>query len=76
VQKAWFTDKDVVTIRRVVPSEAAAAAVPGRVSAAAANGAATSLASLMSVLGDAGAAGSGTAQQLIAARAALSGGIS
>lgn len=71
VQKAWFTDKDVVTIRRVVPSEAAAASPGGT-----ADGAATSLASLMSVLGGSGAAGSGTAQQLLAARAALSGGIS
>jgi peptidoglycan DL-endopeptidase CwlO len=34
VQKAWFTDKDIVTIRRVVPSEATAPAATASASAA------------------------------------------
>src|SRR3954464_8616624 len=33
VQKAWFTDKDIVTIRRVVPSAAPASASPAAPSA-------------------------------------------
>src|SRR3954453_14018382 len=46
VQKAWFTDKDIVPIRRVVPSESPAAA-----SAAARSAAAVQAASLASALG-------------------------
>ena len=46
VQKAWFTDKDIVTIRRVVPSEAVATA-----GAAGTSAAAVQAASLASALG-------------------------
>jgi hypothetical protein len=89
VQKAWFTDKDVVTIRRVVPSEAPTAAAP----TAAVHGASlsstlggfstddapggiggpsgTDLSSLLSSLGASGTSSPGTAQQLLAARAAM-----
>ena len=63
LQKAWFDDADVVTIRRVVPSETA-------VTPAATAAADTSLSSLLSSLGGS----SSTAQQLLAARAALTGG--
>jgi cell wall-associated NlpC family hydrolase len=59
LQKAWFTDEDIVTIRRVVPGAAPAATA-----------AATSPASLLSSLGSWGATTS-SAQQLLAARAAL-----
>ena len=92
VQKAWFTDKDVVTIRRVVPSEAPAAttlsaapliapasvaarsslsSVLGGLSEGGASTSSPSLSSLLSTLGTSGSTGSGTAQQLLAARAAL-----
>ncbi|MDQ1530111.1 MAG: peptidoglycan DL-endopeptidase CwlO [Microbacteriaceae bacterium] len=62
LQKAWFTDKDVVTIRRVVPSAADVAA-----------SASASPDALLSSLGSWGstAANPSTAQQLLAARAAL-----
>jgi hypothetical protein len=46
VQKAWFTDKDIVTIRRVVPSESTAPAATASTSAAA-----VQAASLASALG-------------------------
>lgn len=74
VQKAWFTDKDVLAIRRVVPSEAAAPArtvqaAPLGGSSGAAPGA--SLSSLLSALGASGTASTSTTQQLLAARAAL-----
>jgi cell wall-associated NlpC family hydrolase len=51
VQKAWFTDKDIVTIRRVVPSEAAPAA-------ATTSAAAVQAASLASALGGLSGGGS------------------
>jgi cell wall-associated NlpC family hydrolase len=85
VQKAWFTDKDVVTIRRIVPAtgDAASGASSANVAALSAmlgggssafgagSGSDTSLSSLLSTLGASGS--SSTAQQLIAARAALTG---
>jgi cell wall-associated NlpC family hydrolase len=93
VQKAWFTDKDIVTIRRVVPSETPATASSGRTPAASVQAASIasalgdfsaddsasgvdgasspSLSSLLSTLGASGTGSSGTAQQLLAARAAL-----
>lgn len=58
LQKVWFTDKDIVTIRRVVPS--AAPAAPADPSAA-----------LLSSPASWGAASPAAAQQLLAARAAL-----
>jgi peptidoglycan DL-endopeptidase CwlO len=58
LQKAWFTDKDIVTIRRVVPSATAAA---------------PTAASLLSSVDLSGSANPSTAQQLLAARAALLG---
>jgi cell wall-associated NlpC family hydrolase len=94
VQKAWFTDKDIVTIRRIVPAtgDATAATSGGTSAATTANVAAlsamlgggsssslvgstggTSLSSLLSTLGAGGS--TGTAQQLLAARAAISGGV-
>ena len=97
VQKAWFTDKDVVTIRRVVPSEAtqtpattatSAAAVQAASLASALGGLSTgdssnglaangssdtslSLSSLLASIGASSAGSTGTAQQLLAARAAM-----
>src|SRR3954451_10573563 len=97
VQKAWFTDKDIVTIRRVVPSEAPAAAPATAPSAAAVRAASLasalgglttddgssglggessgtslcSLSSLLPTLGASGTGSAGTAQQLLAARAAM-----
>jgi cell wall-associated NlpC family hydrolase len=81
VQKAWFTDKDVVTIRRVVPSETPSAGAAGTTLRAASlasslggvGGTAgdTSLSSLLSSLGASGSASTGTTQQLLAARAAI-----
>jgi cell wall-associated NlpC family hydrolase len=93
VQKAWFTDKDIVTIRRVVPSDAPATTPSPSTSAASVQAASiasalggfstddsssgvdgssgTSLSSLLSTLGASGTGSSGTAQQLLAARAAL-----
>jgi cell wall-associated NlpC family hydrolase len=56
LQKVWFTDKDIVTIRRVVPSAAPAA---------------TASAALLSSPASWGATSSTAAQQLLAARAAL-----
>ncbi|HEV7623718.1 MAG TPA: C40 family peptidase [Amnibacterium sp.] len=93
VQKAWFTDKDIVAIRRIVPATGdAAAAAGGASSATGADVAAlsamlgrgssssvlgstggTSLSSLLSTLGATGS--SSTAQQLLAARAAIGGGL-
>jgi cell wall-associated NlpC family hydrolase len=88
VQKAWFTDKDIVTIRRIVPAtgeatasgtsaanEAALSAMLGRGSSSSLLGSTggTSLSSLLSTLGAGGS--TGTAQQLLAARAAISGGV-
>lgn len=94
LQKAWFTDKDIVTIRRIVPATAAlptagSAAAVGTASDVAALSAmfgsgsspspdstssgATSLSSLLSTLGAGGS--STTAQQLLAARAAIAGGV-
>jgi peptidoglycan DL-endopeptidase CwlO len=60
VQKAWFTDKDIVTIRRVVPSEATAPAATA--SASAANVQAASLASALGGFSadDSSSASSGT----------------
>jgi len=49
VQKAWFTDKDIVTIRRVVPSEATGTAGTG--GTAGTSAAAVQAASLASALG-------------------------
>jgi hypothetical protein len=86
VQKAWFTDKDVVTIRRVVPSEAPATGASATTLQAASLASAlgglstgdgssgssdSSLSSLLSSLGASGTASSSTAQQLLAARSAL-----
>ena len=77
VQKVWFDDKDITTIRRVVPSEAPAPSGVSRSSPASALEAGlaanptSSLSSLLSTLGTSGSTGSGTAQQLLAARAAL-----
>ena len=92
VQKAWFTDKDITTIRRIVPAtgDAAAAASAGGVSASTTanldalsamlgqnasssfgSGTDTSLSSLLSTLGVSGS--SSTAQQLLAARASITG---
>jgi peptidoglycan DL-endopeptidase CwlO len=86
VQKAWFTDKDIVTIRRIVPpagtatgtgpDAAALSAVLGGSSsslAGSAGGGGASLSSLLSTLGAGGS--SSTAQQLLAARAAIAGGV-
>jgi cell wall-associated NlpC family hydrolase len=88
VEKIWFTDADVTSIRRVVPStatEAAAATSTSSTQAAAlaqlsdvlggstgSDSSGLSLSSLMSSLGSSGAS-SGTASQLLAARAALAG---
>ena len=90
VQKAWFTDKDIVTIRRIVPAtgDAAAASTGGVSASTTANlaalsamlgqstsssmtGSDTSLSSLLSTLGVSGS--SSTAQQLLAARASITG---
>lgn len=96
LQKAWFTDKDIVTIRRIVPatgeattsasgatSPATAADVAG-LSAMFGGGSSstllgptsssTSLSGLLSTLGASGSS-STTAQQLLAARAAITGGV-
>ncbi|MDH2443859.1 C40 family peptidase [Amnibacterium sp. CER49] len=85
VEKIWFTDKDVTSIRRVVPSTGADAASVSSTQAAAlaqlsdvlggstgSGSSGLSLSSLMSSLGTSGAS-SGTASQLLAARAALAG---
>jgi len=55
VQKAWFDDSDIVTIRRVVPTDAEAAAATALT---ASNSAQTSMASALSSL--MGSAGTGT----------------
>ncbi len=92
VQKAWFTDKDIVTIRRIVPAtgDAAAASTGGVSASTSANlaalsamlgqstsssltGSDTSLSSLLSTLGVSGS--SSTAQQLLAARASITGAV-
>ena len=83
VQKAWFTDKDIVAIRRVVPATgtatgsglAAVSAMLGGSSSSllgSTGGGGASLSSLLSTLGAGGS--SSTAQQLLAARAAIAGG--
>lgn len=104
VQKAWFNDSDIVTIRRVVPAagdssgtvSAASAATAGAASPASPSGLSPSTlaraAALLGMAGTPGASPSGsdplasllpssgasgstsTAQQLLAARAALGGG--
>jgi len=89
VQKAWFTDKDVVTIRRIVPATGTATGSGTGADAAALSamlggpssssqlgstgGSGSSLSSLLSTLGAGGS--SSTAQQLLAARAAIAGGV-
>ena len=88
LQKAWFTDKDIVTIRRIVPATGTATGSGAGADAAAlsamlggssssqlgsAGGSSTSLSSLLSTLGAGGS--SSTAQQLLAARAAIAGGV-
>lgn len=75
LQKAWFTDKDIVTIRRIVPATGDSTATSGTAALAAMYGggsaADSSLSGLVSSLGASGS--SATAQQLLAARAALAG---
>jgi cell wall-associated NlpC family hydrolase len=75
LQKAWFTDKDIVTIRRIVPATGDATSTSGAAALASmyGGGASTdsSLSGLVSSLGASGS--SSTAQQLLAARAALAG---
>jgi cell wall-associated NlpC family hydrolase len=91
VQKAWFTDKDIVTIRRIVPATGDATSVPrtggvaastsanlaalsamlGQGTSPSLSGSDTSLSSLLSTLGVSGS--SSTAQQLLAARASITG---
>ncbi len=85
LQKAWFTDKDIVTIRRVVPATAPASGATADVAALSAmfggsssssdpsSSGGTSLSSLLSTFGAGGS--SSTAQQLLAARAAIAGGV-
>ncbi|MGN6742209.1 MAG: C40 family peptidase [Amnibacterium sp.] len=75
LQKAWFTDKDIVTIRRIVPATGDATSTSGTaVLEAMYGGGAAGDASLSGLVSSLGASGSSsTAQQLLAARAALAG---
>jgi hypothetical protein len=71
VQKAWFDDDDIVTIRRVVPSERPSASTAGAaygITGAYGGADSGSLDSLASLLNS---SSNGTAARLMAARSAL-----
>lgn len=60
VQKAWFTDKDVVTIRRVVPSESAATTGATAATAAATSAISAEQSALLAIGGSDAASSTGS----------------